>query len=381
MNIAESVQAIKDWTKKHAPPLHKIIGKPATEADLKKLRKSIGFDLPADYLEWLLLMNGQTDCRKDDSLGLIPGDAVYFLFSAKMVEEQFEDNEDDARQKKKVTADAAIQPVFFDAKWIRIAMDGDTEIAIDMNPTEHGTMGQVILIEYGPNPRRLLYGSFTEFLSGLAKAYQNHEVEWDGEVLTRKKNCSFPLLDLKARAKEKLLVPSGKTTTGKSATKTSGAKAVVNKKASSAIALPKPSFRVVVRGRTEVTKGDKVIGSSATLKALSGQIYADESIQDYFGSSKHEKSVSKKIVSGGNIELQFDPKLKLLFVVSTFELLSRPTEQELKTLVENTTGQWSDGFGGELSASVEENKGLFVDVFPFLDDYDASKPEVTVESL
>jgi hypothetical protein len=216
-------------------------------------------------------------------------------------------------------------------------------------------------------------------LAGLAQAYQNNEVEWDGEVLTRKKNCSFPLLDLKARAKEKLLGPTVKATQRPATAKTAAAKSSKAKAASSKVAPPKPAFRVSVRGQTEVAKGATVFTKSATLKKLSGKIYPDQTIQEFLDNSKSAKALGKKIVSGGNIQLQYDAKRKLLFVLTEFGLSSRPTPAELAVLVESTTGQWSDGFGVDFCANIEEETELTVDLYPYSDDYDASKPEVTVE--
>jgi hypothetical protein len=97
--------------------------------------------------------------------------------------------------------------------------------------------------------------------------------------------------------------------------------------------------------------GEEIIDSSR-LMCLSGLEYRHDHARfsDYLGDGGYEDLVSAG-VKGGFIRLLFRPEIGQLFLITEFTAPRNLTESELTSLVDYTSGQWSDGIGSNFSQS------------------------------
>ncbi|MEZ6093622.1 MAG: SMI1/KNR4 family protein [Pirellulaceae bacterium] len=124
---------------------------------------------PEDYLEWLSAMDGQTNDMNDDRvIGLIPRTNIksggqYFFYSHRMLLNDLSLNFDMAAQKLKHKCSKELNGCYYDPSWIRIGTDWESAIALDMNPSKMGKVGQVIYVDYLSPDRHFLAASFQDF--------------------------------------------------------------------------------------------------------------------------------------------------------------------------------------------------------------------------
>ena len=356
-----SVKKIKKWTKTNAKPLYVQIAGPATESELDKVLKlasKYDISLLPSYLAFLKIMNGQKNDMAGDAVGLIPAnDSSYVLYGTKRIINDLRTGIDSSTYKRRFDCSDEIQQTYFDKSWVRFATDWDAALAIDLNPTAKGKIGQVIFISYTSPIRRVICSSFEDFLTKLANGYETDKYEFtDGEMRKRRKNA-FPNLEFKTSPKSKVK----KDTPTKEEVKA----------------------RIEIKGRvlvfTESKLGTRIETAQKVLKKLDGK-FSFESVVPFFNSNKHEIAVQKKLVEGGKIQLEYDKETKLLWVITRYQAKAKLTAKELNLLKEHTMGQWSDGLGSSFADEVCNEFGFNVDLFPVLDDYDPFKPVVSQEA-
>lgn len=93
-------------------------------------------------------------------------------------------------------------------------------------------------------------------------------------------------------------------------------------------------YNIRVKGQAETSFDD--------LKQLDG-IDCQDNFSDYFGSD--EKLLVDKGVNGGYMHFEYDKDINKLMTITTYQSRERLNEEELKTLADYTSGQWSDGIG------------------------------------
>lgn len=81
-------------------------------------------------------------------------------------------------------------------------------------------------------------------------------------------------------------------------------------------------------------------------------------------SKYHHGEITDLELKGGQVKLVFDEKAKKLRVVSVFTSARKLTAAELRELVNQTRGQWSDGIGEGCFDSVAERRNVFIDLTP-----------------
>jgi ankyrin repeat protein len=67
-------------------------------------------------------------------------------------------------------------------------------------------------------------------------------------------------------------------------------------------------------------------------------------------------------ITGGDLRLSLDPTGKTFLIVSTFKAPRKLTNKELARLVEETTGQWSDGLGEGCFGDAADELGVTIDL-------------------
>lgn len=175
--ITERWDIIKSWLLENHPSLLLGFAEPAIESQIRKAESELDCALPNDYREFLGIHNGQ----KSDV------EPMVWTCSLKSVE-QLADNKksiseifDDPNESICHSINLAIKPIVWSKHWIPIGVSarGRDILCLDLDPTEQGNPGQVILTAFDTNNHLLLASSFREFLSLYFKQIQTGEIEID----------------------------------------------------------------------------------------------------------------------------------------------------------------------------------------------------------
>ena len=118
---------------------------------------------------------------------------------------------------------------------------------------------------------------------------------------------------------------------------------------------------ITISGPVEVTDDatEEVIKDPDRLKQFGGLSSGRETCSKY-----HHGKVLDLDLKGGAVTLVFDAAKKKLRVVSEFTSARKLTAKELELLVDDTSGQWSDGIGEGCFDSVMDKKKVFIDLSP-----------------
>jgi hypothetical protein len=120
-------------------------------------------------------------------------------------------------------------------------------------------------------------------------------------------------------------------------------------------------FLVTVSGPVVVTDDatDKPITDPDRLAKFDGLNSGRETCAKY-----QHGPLSDLGLKGGQVRLAFDPAKKKLRVVSAFTSPRKLTKDELAELIDDTSGQWSDGIGEGCFDSVMDERKVFIDLSP-----------------
>lgn len=120
-------------------------------------------------------------------------------------------------------------------------------------------------------------------------------------------------------------------------------------------------FVVTISGPVVVTDDatDKPIADPGRLATFDGLNSGRETCSKY-----HHGTVAGLGLKGGQVRLAFDAAKKKLRVVSVFDSRRRLTKEELAYLIDDTSGQWSDGIGEGCFDAVMDRRKVFVDLSP-----------------
>ena len=121
------------------------------------------------------------------------------------------------------------------------------------------------------------------------------------------------------------------------------------------------SYKVIVTGVADVRDQEKTpITDPALLQKLDGIEYRDDNFTDYL-EGPNERSLAEVLNPGGDIALKFDKTTGFLLYVTEYEATRELTKDELKLLLEYTTGQWSDGIGSGFNSYCWDNHDTWMD--------------------
>lgn len=130
-------------------------------------------------------------------------------------------------------------------------------------------------------------------------------------------------------------------------------------------------MRILITGPAAAfDEHDEPITATEQLASLHGREYSEELISSYF-----DEKLDRIGVTGGGLRLVFDDKQGQLSVVAEFLSPRKLKPKELELLVEETTGQWSDGIGGQ---GVFDDDEVQVDLSPTSDQ---PLPAVAAEQI
>ena len=120
-------------------------------------------------------------------------------------------------------------------------------------------------------------------------------------------------------------------------------------------------FTITVSGPVVVTDDatEKPVTDAARLAAFDGLHSGKETCSKY-----HDGALGDLELKGGAVKLVFDATAKKLRVVSAFTGVRKLTAAELRELIDDTQGQWSDGIGEGCFDSVMEKREVFIDLSP-----------------
>jgi cell wall assembly regulator SMI1 len=179
VTVSASWSRIEQWLDAHARPLRKSLAKGASPGQIQRLEAKLGTVLPDVFKESLAVHDGQ----KQDA-DLIPDDGIgsfYFLRSKDCVAQWKDWN---LVQDAGEFDDAEPQPAegiarcWWNRAWIPFASNGGDSLCLDLAPAAGGKSGQIILVRHDEAERRLMAGSFDEWLAQLADAIEAGGIDY-----------------------------------------------------------------------------------------------------------------------------------------------------------------------------------------------------------
>jgi cell wall assembly regulator SMI1 len=158
------------WLWANAPQLMSELNPAATDAELQQLAATIGTELPADFLSFYRVHNGQ---RNDDG-GLLNGEEL--LSVSRMLTEWtiwndlFKGGDFEGATS---TPDAGVRADWWNPLWLPLTYDGaGNHCCLDLSPALGGTRGQVIRMWHDDGERTLLAPSFAEWMTQYVTALE-----------------------------------------------------------------------------------------------------------------------------------------------------------------------------------------------------------------
>jgi len=122
-------------------------------------------------------------------------------------------------------------------------------------------------------------------------------------------------------------------------------------------------MRIRITGPVEVTdaKNETSDIDPARLKALDGLVYDEDQCSNYFAGEVDLDAIG---VTGGSLRLAFEAENSRLQVVSEYTSPRKLKPKELEALVDETSGQWSDGIGEGIQDHWQASHGVLIDFAP-----------------
>jgi len=131
-NICEIWERIEDWLKLHAPEAMRNLNPGATKEDIHQLEKKLGYQIPDDVKESLLVHNGTRDIFADIWQILDIENIIQQQHIQADVLESLQQEESDARDKER-------EIWWWHPSWIPIAYDGSGNLlCVEAEETHSG---------------------------------------------------------------------------------------------------------------------------------------------------------------------------------------------------------------------------------------------------
>lgn len=156
-------QQLENHLSAHNPELLADLNPPATDAQIRELEKTIGAQLPADFVEFLKVHNGQAGRAEP----LFEG--YRFLSSGEIAKEsKLWSNllNTGAFKGFKPEPQSGVTAAWWSDLWIPFAANDEGDcICLDVEPAAEGAKGQVIQVWHDDGSREILAESFGKFVS------------------------------------------------------------------------------------------------------------------------------------------------------------------------------------------------------------------------
>ncbi len=165
--ISESWMRFKNFLSADAPQFLTLLNPGATQDDITKLELVIGKKLPADFVQFYLLCNGQDEQKGVQ--GLIDSEELLSINSIidqwhawkELLDNRIFEDEDGPFTSK---PDSGVKNDWWNPFWIPFTHDGSgNHICIDLDPAPGGHFGQVIRMWHDSAERELYAGSFSDY--------------------------------------------------------------------------------------------------------------------------------------------------------------------------------------------------------------------------
>lgn len=172
MTVREIWKDIERFLEKNSEYLHSSLEEGALEADILEFEKQIGFRLPEDYRESILIHSGDLYLSDYSYLRL---NTVAKKWKSKT--ESFQQNINKYPVDKMYIMDCdvgIIQNLPWSRNWIPVLEDGGGNcICIDMDPGPKGKIGQILFWERETGPEASRFTSFADWLSSYRNDLYN----------------------------------------------------------------------------------------------------------------------------------------------------------------------------------------------------------------
>lgn len=175
---------IKACLKTNAPQALEVLQPGVSDAQISELEDFLNVKLPEDMKASYCICNGQSDF----DFGLIEG---FELLSLEHIKQEWKtwkellDSEgfkDYDGQDFKSDPDRGISNVWWSPQWIPLTHDGGgNHNCLDLNPTEEGTMGQIITMWHDDSERKIIAPSFRSWLQQYVEDLESGQLIFSAE--------------------------------------------------------------------------------------------------------------------------------------------------------------------------------------------------------
>jgi cell wall assembly regulator SMI1 len=172
------------WLAANAPQLIDELNPGATDAELRELATTIGTELPADFLTFYRIHNGQ----QSEASGLLNGEELLSIPSM-LAEWTIWNDLLKGGDFEGATSTPApgVRADWWNPLWLPLTYDGaGNHYCLDLAPAPGGTRGQIIRMWHDDSERTLLAVSFSEWITQYITALETGEYvfseDYDGIV-------------------------------------------------------------------------------------------------------------------------------------------------------------------------------------------------------
>lgn len=182
----EEFDKFKQWLEHNYNDGLLDLNPPASDEEIEELTKTLGLELPKDFISVLKMHNGQ----KGEAAWLF--DSQEFLSTHRIIKEFniWKNLLENELQGKVSTPDNGVKNDWWNKAWIPFTSDGcGDHYCLDLSPSDSGTKGQIITLWYESAEREIVAKSFSQWFEEYV-----HEL-YSGELFYSKEYNSIVYKD------------------------------------------------------------------------------------------------------------------------------------------------------------------------------------------
>jgi cell wall assembly regulator SMI1 len=172
--------AFKEWLNTHYSEGLEDLNPPAADDEIASLEEAIGCQLPAEFIQFLKIHDGQSG----DAGWLIDGSELLSterIFSEWTVWNDLLKGGDFDDAKSEPNSDQ-MKSDWWNAKWVPFTYDGSgNHLCIDLDPAPGGKVGQIITMWHDDPERDVIADSFQEWFADYVGAVLRGEYVYSDE--------------------------------------------------------------------------------------------------------------------------------------------------------------------------------------------------------